>query len=163
MHMVHNNIKMILAIDKNNLVGNTKSKNGLPWHYPEDFELFKKYTRNKNILFGKSTFDSVGCLKDMNTYILTSKKSHIKGVKKFNSVDDVLKFAENNEIIICGGVSIYKEFFKYASEVLVTRIDDDHKGDVYFDNFDSYLKDFELQNSVDGLNVKLKAELWRMI
>ena len=45
-------ISIIVAIDKNNLIGNN---NSLPWNYPEDLKYFREITLNKTVLMGKNT------------------------------------------------------------------------------------------------------------
>ncbi len=49
-------ISIIVAIDKNNLIGNN---NSLPWNYPEDLKYFREITLNKTVLMGKNTFISI--------------------------------------------------------------------------------------------------------
>ena len=49
-------IAMILAMDKNNLVG---KGNDLPWNYPEDLKYFKKVTLGKDVFMGYNTYLSI--------------------------------------------------------------------------------------------------------
>lgn len=61
---------LILALDKNNLLGN---KNKLPWNYPNDLKFFKKQTTNHAVIMGKNTYLSIGKpLKDRLNIIVSN-------------------------------------------------------------------------------------------
>lgn len=49
-------IALVVAMDKNNLIGRN---NTLPWSYPEDLKYFKNLTLNKTVLMGRKTFLSI--------------------------------------------------------------------------------------------------------
>ena len=49
-------ITLIAALAQNRIIGNA---NQIPWHIPEDFAFFKRYTTGKPIIMGRKTWDSL--------------------------------------------------------------------------------------------------------
>lgn len=49
-------ITAILAMDSSLLIG---SKNGLPWHIPEDMKRFKEFTTGGIVVMGRNTYMSL--------------------------------------------------------------------------------------------------------
>lgn len=130
-------ITMILAMDKNNLVGCTNSKNGLCWHYPEDLKFYKNNTINKINIYGRNTIIAMNMvLKNRDNYCLTNDISNkIDGVKMISSIDEVVNLSnENNEIMICGGVKVFEQFNEICDKILLTKIDEEHSGDIYYNS-----------------------------
>ncbi len=137
------NITMILAKDINNLVGDSNGKFGLAWHYPEDLQFYKQNTINKINVMGRKTYDLIGRpLPNRTTYVLTRDENYrVANVKTINNIEQVLELSHDNEVMICGGVSIYQSFNQYANKIILTEINQSHHGDVYYDNLD--LNNFE--------------------
>lgn len=132
------NVTMILAIDKNNLVGKKDGRFGLAWHYPEDLQFYKQNTVKKINVMGRNTFELIGKpLPNRQTCVLTRNKEYqCQDVKIVNTVKEVLDLSLKQEVMICGGVSVYETFNKYASKIILTRIDAEHQGDVYYNTLD---------------------------
>ncbi len=133
-------IKIIVAYDKNRLIGNGDK---LPWSIKEDLEHFKNETINKTILFGDITFNGIGHpLPDRKTIVLTLDKKYKflhPNVKICNDINDIItKYSnvKNNEIIIAGGATIYKLFLPFADEIILSEIKGEYYGDVYFPEWD---------------------------
>ncbi len=148
---------LILAIDKNGLVGSTSAKFGLPWHYPEDLKFYKKMTTGKNCVMGRSTYEAIGmALPNRHTFVLTTNPDY-----KLNDaeiINDVDCLDPTQEWWICGGVNVFSQFIPKASTIYITRIDGNHDGDVYFENLD--LSGFKLETSESGENPALTFEKW---
>ena len=55
----------------------------------------------------------------------------------FHNMEDLLKYIKelNEEVMIIGGASIYKQFIEYADKMILTEIDDSKDADVYFPEF----------------------------
>lgn len=131
-------VTLIWAMDKNWLVG---KGDRLPWHYPEDLKFFKQQTKDKIVLMGGVTFDSMkGYYK--NTPFPFSKvyvaDINNKEYKDAITVTDVIDFLNNNkeDLFVIGGPTIYKLSLPFADRLIVTHIDAEHEGDVYMDKFD---------------------------
>lgn len=131
-------VTLIWAMDKNWLVG---KEDRLPWHYPEDLKFFKQQTKDKIVLMGGVTFDSMkGYYK--NTPFPFSKvyvaDINNKEYKDAITVTDVIDFLNNNkeDLFVIGGPTIYKLSLPFADRLIVTHIDAEHEGNVYMDKFD---------------------------
>lgn len=131
-------VTLIWAMDKNWLVG---KEDRLPWHYPEDLKFFKQQTKDKVVLMGGVTFDSMkGYYK--NTPFPFSKvyvaDINNKEYKDAITVTDVIDFLNNNkeDLFVIGGPTIYKLSLPFADRLIVTHIDAEHEGNVYMDKFD---------------------------
>ncbi|MDO8436032.1 MAG: dihydrofolate reductase [bacterium] len=131
-------ISIIVAIGNNQVIG---IKNSLPWNLPADMEHFRSLTVGKPIIMGQKTFESIGKALPLRTnIILTLDKSfHAPNCITAYSIDEALQIAQNTgakEVMICGGVSIYKQFLPLAGRLYLTFIDGNFEGDAYFPEFD---------------------------
>lgn len=131
-------VTLIWAMDKNWLVGKGDC---LPWHYPEDLKYLKQQTKDKIVLMGGVTFDSMkGYYK--NTPFPFSKvyvaDINNKEYKDAITVTDVIDFLNNNkeDLFVMGGPTIYKLSLPFADRLFITHIDAEHDGNVYMDKFD---------------------------
>ena len=133
-------ISMISALAENRVIGN---KNTLPWHLPADFKYFKEKTLNKVIILGLNTFKSIGekplpnrkhviLNKDTdyqvpeNCYLVTSIEESLEIAKK------LAEETEQEEIMICGGASVYAQFLPLAQRLYLTYIHANFEGDTFF-------------------------------
>ncbi len=153
-------LKMILAMDQDNLVGSTTSQNGLAWHYAEDLKYYKEQTLGKINIMGHNTFKAIGRpLPGRTTMILSrNQELEIPGCELINSVEAVLKLAQQEEVIICGGVSVYQQFNKYADTIYLTRINKSHQGDIYYPDLD--LSSFSLIDEKGGIDAQIRYQTW---
>ncbi len=146
-------ISMIWAMDENWLIG---KDNLLPWHYPKDLAYFKNHTKNKTVLMGDMTYQS------LKTYYVTKplpfKKVFVANIEDQNYPDahhvkDLFHFLETTkeDIMIIGGRTIYQLSLPYAKRLYITYVLKAHKGNVYFPKLD--LNDFQLIEKTleDGL------------
>ena len=154
-------ISIIAAISKNNVIGN---KNGLPWYLPADFKYFKEKTIGKTIILGFNTFKSIGekPLPNRN-HIILSTNSDLKSPENCflaKSIDEALEIAKTlrksqgesfgleskledsdpsagsgQELMICGGAMVYKQFLPLADRMYLTYIHQDFEGDTFFPEF----------------------------
>lgn len=154
-------LSMILAIDNDNLVGKVDSQYGLAWHYPEDMKFYKKMTSNKINVMGRKTFEAIGgALPNRETYVLTSNKSQtFPNATTLNSLADVLNLDQDDqEIMIIGGVEVFKLIFDHVKTIYLTKIDNSHLGDVYYPDLN--LSKFELVDEFTGEDKRLVFQTW---
>ena len=146
-------ISIIAAIGKNNELG---LNNDLIWHLPNDLKFFKEKTLNQNIVMGYNTFVSLGRVLPSRKHIVLSfeKVKLPLEVIQFNNLDDLNNYIKDKDVFIIGGASMYKQFIDKASRLYLTEIDNTHKADVYFPNFDKSLFDKKIlgTNSDNGIN-----------
>ncbi len=151
-------ISLILAIDENGLVGNTKSKFGLPWHYKEDLIYYKNMTQHKMNIMGKNTYNAIGyALPNRETIVLSTTLKSLEDASVVSDISDILKI-DTKEIMITGGPSVFKSFIPYADTFYITRILKYYEGDVFYKDLD--LTDFKLIESRLGENKDLVFETW---
>ncbi len=153
-------IYMILAIDKNKLIGNSQGRHGLPWNYPEDLKFFNLKTKNKICVMGRNTYEQMGMsLKNRETIILSNDPNYkVKNIKVISKIDKILDIAKNSDIYICGGVMVFESFKQYIDQIYVTRINETHSGDVYYNSFN--LDSFNLISEYSGENKLLIFQTW---
>ncbi|MFV0288806.1 MAG: dihydrofolate reductase [Mycoplasmatales bacterium] len=156
-------ISMILAMDKQKLIGNTKSSNGLPWHYQEDLEFYKQKTVYKKNIMGRKTYEQIGrALPNRETYVLTKNTTlTYSDATMINDIHDILKINQQNpqeEIMIIGGVEIFELFKPYVDIIYLTLVDKAYTGDVYYSNFTT--DNFTLKEEIPGQNKELLFQRW---
>ncbi len=129
---------MISALAENRVIGN---KNALPWHMPADFKWFKEKTLGKTIILGFNTFKSIGekALPNRKHIILYNDPQYKVPENCFiaTSIVQALEMVKNDEeVMICGGASVYKQFLPLANRLYLTFIHQTFEGDTYFPEFD---------------------------
>ncbi len=82
-------ISIIVAMDKNNLIGKMKK---IPWFIPGELKRFRNITMNKPIVMGRKTHESIGKILDgRENIVLSQNKSYTKnGIKVFHSFDKII-------------------------------------------------------------------------
>jgi dihydrofolate reductase len=132
-------LTIIVAMDRNGLIG---SNSQLPWYIPADLNFFKSTTMYNNVVMGRSTFESIDKpLPKRTNIILTSQKDYPVPPDGYvyDHLDDVLVHSFVDELrstYIIGGSSIYSQFLPHAENMIITHIDAEFEGDVYFPNYD---------------------------
>lgn len=111
----------------------------LPWHLPEDLQLFKQLTMGCTLLMGRKTYASIGRpLPGRNTIILSRSRDELPGVQVCDSFIAGLTAATqySNQVFVIGGTELYRKALPIASELHISWIKDSVPGDVYFPEFD---------------------------
>jgi dihydrofolate reductase len=128
---------IISAVAKNRVIG--KSNGEMPWHSKEEFQHFKQTTLGFPIIMGRKTFEALGKpLKGRLNIILTLNaelKYDFDDIKIFDSLENAYSFCEKNnynKVFIIGGAQIYKKAMLSADEMLISIMNFDADGDVYF-------------------------------
>lgn len=132
------NVTIIAAIGKNRELG---KNNDLIWHLPDDLKFFKENTIGKPVVMGLNTLNSLPRkLKDRQYIVLTNQEVNLdKDIIVVQSIDELLSEIKSREeeVMIIGGASIYKQMINYADKMLLTEIDAEcSEADVYFPDFD---------------------------
>lgn len=131
------NITLIAAIGKNNELG---KNNDLIWHIKEDLKFFRDKTINKPIVMGINTFNSLPKLLPQRKHIILTHQDiePSEDVMVFHDIKELLEYIKSNEeeFMIIGGASIYRQFLEYAKKMYLTEIEaTDDMADVYFPEF----------------------------
>lgn len=135
-------VSQIAAMSFNRVIG---VNNQLPWDIPEDLKFFKDKTKNKIVIMGRKTFESLNSKPlpyRFNIVITRNKNLKVAGVTVVDSIVSALKIAETKinewgeEIFVIGGAEIYKLALPYTDRIYLTEIQKEFKGDVKFPEFD---------------------------
>ena len=152
-------ISHLVAVSNNLVIG---VDNDLPWNLKADLAHFKKYTLDKIIIMGRKTYESIGRpLPNRINYVVSRTLNEVSGAHVFNSLEDAILGAEkenikmniDNEIVIIGGGHIFQETMDLINKLIITRVDCDIDGDIYYPdinlekwnliNTESFKKDLE--------------------
>ena len=96
-------ISIIVAIDKNYLIGNN---NQIPWYIPGELKNFRDITMHKPIIMGRKTHESIGKVLDGRINIVISRQEtlNISGVEVYKGFREALNAHQSaEEIMVIGG------------------------------------------------------------
>lgn len=130
-------IALIAAMSENGVIGN---HNALPWHLPEELKYFREKTRDKPVIMGRKTFESMKNkpLPNRANIILTQDLNFTApDCSVVHSVISALKAAGDcEETMVIGGAQIYEIFLPIASRIYLTIIHQICEGDTVFPKVD---------------------------
>tara|TARA_E500000331_G_C17228542_1_gene701526 strand:- start:634 stop:1128 length:495 start_codon:yes stop_codon:yes gene_type:complete len=129
-------ISIIVAMDKNNLIG---EKNNIPWHIPSELKRFRSLTMGKPIVMGRKTHESIGKILDgRDNIVLTSNQNYFKdGVIIYNDLMKVFQdFSNHEEIFVIGGSEIYQLAMPFTEKLYITYVEGSFSGDTWFPQLD---------------------------
>lgn len=135
--------------------------NQMPWHIKEEFAHFKNYTMGKTLIMGELTFKSIGKpLKGRKTIVatLTDFKYDHEDVTVTNNLFETLKKYKDieEELVVCGGATIYKLALPYVDKLVISEIKKDYSGDAFFPDYED---DFELVSTEEHDEFVVKTYL----
>ena len=130
-------IIIISAVAKNGVIG--RSNGEMPWHVKEEFQHFKNTTFGFPIIMGRKTFETLGKpLKGRLNIVLTNRKGinyPFEDVKIFHSLKEAYSFCEKekyDKAFVIGGGEIYRQAMDSADEMLISYMNFEAEGDVFF-------------------------------
>ena len=135
-------ISHLVAVSNNLVIG---IDNDLPWNLKADLAHFKKYTLNKIIIMGRKTYESIGRpLPNRINYVVSRTLNEIPGTSVFDNLEDAIlraekenkKHSKDNEIVIIGGGHIFNETAASMNKLIITRVDCNIDGDIYYPEID---------------------------
>ena len=132
----------ILNCDKEYGIG---KKNGLLFSLKEDMAFFRRTTLNHVVAMGENTllsFPNQKPLKNRTNIVLSADESHnYEGVVNVHSFEEFLKivakYAQNEDVYIIGGASMYRQTLDYVDFVYLTKVDAIGGAEVFFVNIDA--------------------------
>ena len=160
------NVTLIVAMAKNGVIG---KENKMPWHIPEELEKFKEITFSHNVIMGKNTYYSIGkLLPNRENYILSTDRSlkipnaHI--IHGFGEMMFELIAKHDEEFFIIGGKSVFDQYFALAGRLIISEIDLEIEGDVYFPDFNldnwKLVKEETISNKQ---NIKIQQKFYERV
>ena len=131
---------IISAVAKNGVIG--RSNGEMPWHVKEEFRHFKNTTFGFPVIMGRKSFDTLGKpLKGRLNVVITNNPGYqlpFAEVKIFHSLKKAVDYFESSnqdKIFIIGGGEIYKQAIGFADEMIISIMDFEAEGDVFFPEF----------------------------
>jgi dihydrofolate reductase len=133
--MNHPEIILVLARASNGVIG---KDGGMPWHIPADLRHFKQLTKDRPMIMGRKTFDSLPGLLDGRRHIVLTRDTawEEEGAEVVHSVDAALKAANAPHVCVIGGAEIYALFLPIADRIELTEIAAEPIGDTFIPPFD---------------------------
>lgn len=131
-------IKLIWAMDKNNLIG---KDNKIPWHIKDDLLYFKKKTAGQTVLMGLNTYYSLkGYYKSKplpygQIYVASFEDIELEDAIVIKDCVTFLK-EYKEDIFVVGGATIYKLALPLADMLYISIIKEEYEGDTYFPNIE---------------------------
>lgn len=129
-------VSIIAAIGRNLELG---KNNDLIWHFKQDMKFFKETTTGHTVIMGRRTFESLpkALPNRLNVVITSDKNYNAENAVVVSSINEAMKYCENDEAFIIGGGQIYREFLPFADKLYLTEIEDCcNDADTYFPTFD---------------------------
>jgi len=140
-------ITIIAALTKNNVIG---KDNKLLWNLPDDLKNFKRLTTGNIIIMGRKTFESIGRpLPNRHNIVISRSMQKRDGIETHATIESAINSAKklNKEIFIIGGAEIYRQTLKYADRMILSHVDIEVDGDVFFPTFNKEEWDIESADS----------------
>lgn len=156
-------ISIIAAVGINLELG---KKNNLIWHFKQDMKFFKETTLGHTVIMGRKTFESLpkALPNRLNVVITSDKGYNAENAVIVSSVEEALKYCENDEAFIIGGGMIYKEFLPYADKLYLTEIEDScEDADTYFPSFDKEKYNRTVLKSLDENSIAFSHIIYEKI
>ena len=144
-------ISHLVAVSNDLVIG---VNNDLPWNLKDDLAHFKRYTLNKIIIMGRKTFESIGRpLPNRINYVISRTVKQIDGAHVFDNLESAMLAAEKhnndmgivNEIVIIGGGYLFKETLPVMNKLVITKVDCNVLGDIYYPKVE--MENWKLINS----------------
>ena len=133
-------IKAIVCVDENWSIG---KNNDLLFTIPEDMKFFRNTTKNSIVFCGYNTllsFPGSKPLKNRSTICLCPEDINRDDCFCIHSFEDavqlVKELAKTKDVFVIGGAMLYNSMLPYYDEVLVTKVQADGEGTVFFPNID---------------------------
>lgn len=128
---------MIVAMARNRVIG---ANGKIPWHLPNELQLFKSVTMGHHIIMGRKTYESINrLLPGRTTVIVTHQRDYrIAGAKIAHTLQDAIsQCAGDSEIFVIGGGELYRAAMPLADRLYLTVVDAEPAGDTHMPAFDA--------------------------
>ncbi|MBX3665183.1 MAG: dihydrofolate reductase [Burkholderiales bacterium] len=129
-------LSLIAAMAKNSVIG---ANGKIPWHLPNELQLFKRVTMGHPIVMGRKTHESIGrLLPGRTTVIVTRQRDYaVPGAVVVHSLEEALaRCAGDPEIFVIGGGELYRAAMPLADRIYLTVVDAEPAGDTRMPEFD---------------------------
>ena len=135
-------ISHLVALSNNFVIG---VNNELPWKLKKDLQHFSAYTQNKAIVMGRKTFESIGRpLPNRKNIVISSSLESQEGLEVVPNLNQAIEFASEwnkdnlagEEIVLIGGGYVFEESKNIVNKLVLTRVECEINGDVFYPQID---------------------------
>jgi dihydrofolate reductase len=135
-------ISHLVALSNNFVIG---VNNELPWKLKKDLQHFSAYTQNKAIVMGRKTFESIGRpLPNRKNIVISSWLEPQEGLEVVSNLNQAIEVASQwnkdnsteEEIVLIGGGYVFKESKNIVNKLVLTRVECEIDGDVFYPQID---------------------------
>ncbi len=129
-------LSLIVAMAKNRVIG---AGGKIPWHLPDELQLFKTVTMGHHIIMGRKTYESINRLLPGRTTVIVTRQHDytIAGAKIAHTLDEAVTLcAGDSEIFVIGGGELYRAALPKADRIYLTVVDAEPAGDTRMPEFD---------------------------
>lgn len=117
---------------------------GLPWHIPDEYELFLDHVRDQTVIMGRHSWEIFGDdLTAAHNVVLTRSPEKVRNAAAAPDWPTALERAESRarssnppRIFVAGGESVYRLALPYADAMYLSFVKGRHEGDAFFPDFD---------------------------
>jgi len=123
---------IIAAMAANRVIGHG---NSIPWHLPEELQWFKATTMGHVLIMGRKTHESIGRPLPGRRTIVISRNPQLvlPGCRTAQSLPQALDLClDQDKVFIAGGAQIYALALPLADTIILSVLDQEFAGDVYF-------------------------------
>lgn len=144
-------LTLIWAESKNGVIGD---ENSLVWNLKKDMKHFRSLTKDKTIVMGRKTYESIGKPLPYRRNIVMTRNTHKYQEIETMDKEKILDLAKTEDVIIIGGLQIYTLFMPYADIIYQTIINKVYEGDtmspkISSNDFYLYEKRVEIEDKTE--------------
>jgi len=136
--LIREQLAIIVAWSLNRVIGRDGD---LPWHYPVDLKHFKRTTLGHPLIMGRKTHESIGKPLPGRRNLVISRNAAFEapGCEVFGSLEAAVAAARETDDcpFVIGGAQIYALALSHVTRMVVTEVQREVQGDVYFPAFDA--------------------------
>ncbi|MDR2164980.1 MAG: dihydrofolate reductase [Zoogloeaceae bacterium] len=128
-------LSLIAAVARNRVIGRD---NRLLWRLPGDLRHFRETTRDRPVIMGRRTWESLPekfrpLPGRLNTVVSRNPACSAPGAVLAGSLTEAIeKSGDGGELFVVGGAELYRQALPLAGRLYITEIDADFSGDAFF-------------------------------
>ena len=135
-------ISHLVALSNNFVIG---VNNDLPWKLKKDLQHFSAYTQNKAIVMGRKTYESIGRpLPNRKNIVISSSLESQEDLEVVPNLNQAIEVASQwnkdnsagEEIVLIGGGYVFEESKNIVNKLVLTRVECEINGDVFYPQID---------------------------
>ena len=111
----------------------------LPWHLPEELQLFRELTWGHSLIMGRETFAAIGRpLPGRRNVVLSSSLAEQPGIVVCRSLTEALAAAQTgkDKVFFIGGAQVFRQALPLVATLHISWIRGNFPGDTLFPPFD---------------------------